>query len=117
MKLFKLSLTFAVLLGAAGLSRAAEPIFDWWSAGQFRTTGYYPMGYHVYADDADGDLLQTRVDSLHELDNWWETTYGSGNNWHQEVHGWGESVDCYSPARVYLTDTVDTYVTDIELYF
>jgi hypothetical protein len=117
MNLFKRTLTFAAFLGSLAFAQAAQPTFDWWSAGQFRTSGYYPMGYHVYVSDADGDLVQTRVDALHEQQNWWETSYGSGDNWYQEVHGWGESVDCYSPARVYLTDTVDTYVYDIELYF
>jgi hypothetical protein len=117
MKISKLVSFAAVLFGAWFTTHAAQPTYDWYSQGQFRTGGYYPMHFDVYAHDDDGDLSQVRVDAHLEVSDSWNTYYGSGDGTNNYCEGWGESTDFYSDAHVFLTDSTDTYYSEIELVF
>jgi hypothetical protein len=117
MKNFKFALLAALLLGAWAKATAELPSYDWYSRGYFSSAGWYPVEYHMWAHDPDGDFVQLRVDSHYERVDAWRVTYGTGDSYNKEIHGHGESVDCVSAARVYLTDTVDTRYEEIELVF
>lgn len=118
MKIAKIALIAAFALFGLSRMSATEPSLSYYSYGWFGTSGYYPIEYWVDVTDPDGDLQSLSVSAHYESSNNWQNQVSvTGNGSHLQAHGYGDTVDGYTTARIDYADSTASYHAERELSF
>lgn len=118
MKIAKLALISAILLGSWSRLSATEPTLNYFSYGWFGTSGYYPIEYFVDVDDSDGDLNELTVSAHYESSNNWQTQETlTGDGFHLRAHGYGDTIDGATEGIINYADGEASYHEAVEFSF